>query len=103
MNRNPVLWYGSLLALLTTVATFGGVDDHIPSEVLFWIRLGTAVAAAAGAVWVRSQVTPLAEPKNAAGYPLVKAESSQVVPDDKGGLTLRDDPPPSTVRRFGTP
>jgi hypothetical protein len=63
MKTNPVLWYGSLLALLTTVTTFGGVDDHIPSEVLFWIRLGTAVVAAAGAVWVRSQVTPLADPR----------------------------------------
>jgi hypothetical protein len=62
------------------------------------------VAGAVGGVWVRSQVTPLADPKNAAGYPLVKAESKQVVPDDKGGLTLRDsDPPPGTVRRFGTP
>lgn len=102
--KNPWALYGSVLAVLITVTTFGGVDDHIPSEVLFWIRMGTAALAALGAAWGHSQTTSLVAPKNKEGYPLVKADSSQVIPDDKGGLTLRDsDPPPGTVRRFGTP
>jgi hypothetical protein len=102
--KNPWALYGSVLAALTVVITFGGVDHHIPESVLFWMGLGTAVLAAVGARLGHTQTTPLAAPKNKDGFPLVEAAKEDVVPDNKGGLTLRDsDPPPGAVRRFGTP
>jgi hypothetical protein len=63
MNRNPVLWYTSIMAGGAVLASSADFANLISPTVLKWFLVVYGVAGAAGGVWVRSQVTPLADPR----------------------------------------
>jgi hypothetical protein len=71
----PVLILGMVVAALTAVTTYADVENVIPNPALNWIRLGTVILGAVGAVYVQSVVTPLSSPQTKDGRPLIPARS----------------------------
>jgi hypothetical protein len=67
----PVLLLAALIAGINALALAGDAADIVPSNVFRWIVLASIVIAPIGAVLVQGVVTPLSNPRNAAGQPLV--------------------------------
>ena len=76
----PVLVYGVVIAVLGAVAESADAANLLPGRVFPWIRLALTVAAAVGgAVWAQSKVTPLSDPRDDAGNPLVPLPPTRTV------------------------
>lgn len=72
MRPRPVLYFGIALAVLSAVSESADAANVLPGQVFPWIRLALAVAAAVGgAVWAQSKVTPVKDPRDDQGRPLV--------------------------------
>lgn len=74
----PVVWYGAFTAALGAFLGFAGLVDLMPKTVIAWIALVGAVVTAAGAVLVQSTVTPLSDPQNAEGVPLISQDVARL-------------------------
>lgn len=87
----PVLIYAAVMAGLTALTGYAGLDQLIPSQAVAWLALATVVVGAVGGALVQGQVTPLADPRAKDGGPLVAADSEgwrTTVHD--GQVTVRD-------------
>lgn len=90
----PVVLYGAFTAALGAFLGFAGLVDLMPKTVIAWVALVGAVVTAAGAVLVQSTVTPLSEPQDARGMPLVaqdvaRAQAAQAVRNAVADVTSR--------------
>lgn len=72
----PVLIFGVVVAVLSVLSESADALNVLPGQVLPWIRLGLTLATAiGGAVWAQSRVTPVSDPHDSLGRPLVPARS----------------------------
>lgn len=77
----PVLLFGIAVAVLEVLNESADAVNLLPAQVFPWVRLMLTLAVAVGgAVWTRSRVTPVADPR-----------------DDEGRV-LAPVPPPSRLR-----
>lgn len=74
----PVVILGAVIAALTAITTYADIENVIPNPALNWIRLGTVVLSAVGAVYVQGQVTPLSAPRAKDGRILVPSPPAEV-------------------------
>lgn len=70
--KNPVLLVMSILAGVSAALGLGTLQDLVSPTVLGWILLIQAAATTGVQHWVRGQVTPLADPRDATGERLVR-------------------------------
>lgn len=71
MNRNPVLIMTSVLAALQVLAGGAALADLLGERAFGLFVLGLAAVQVGWGVYVRSAVTPVADPRAADGTPLV--------------------------------
>jgi hypothetical protein len=69
--KNPVLVYTAVMAGGAVLASSADFADLVPATGLKWFLLVYALAGAVGGVWVRSTVTPLADPRDSNQQPLI--------------------------------
>lgn len=72
LKRNPVVWVMSILAGAQALLLAAGFIAVIGAR---WAAFGTAIVIALQLVvqvWVRGQVTPLSDPRDASGTQLVR-------------------------------
>jgi hypothetical protein len=70
--KNPVLLVMSILAGVSAALGLGTLQDLVSPTVLGWILITQAAITAGVQYWVRGQVTPLADPRDATGERLVR-------------------------------
>ena len=70
--KNRLLLVMSILARVRAALGLGTLQDLVSPTVLGWILLIQAAATAGVQYWVRGQVTPLADPRDATGERLVR-------------------------------
>lgn len=74
----PVVIFGAALAGLGALTTAADVTNVLPEGVLTWARLVFIVGGAVfGSLYVQKQVTPLSDPRDAAGRRLVPQTRQQ--------------------------
>lgn len=67
----PVFIFGAVMVALTAFIGTAGVTDLVPSVVLAWITVITAVLGAVYTFVTQNSVTPLSDPQDAQGRRLV--------------------------------
>jgi hypothetical protein len=67
----PVLIYAAVMAGLTALTGYAGLDQLVPAAAVSWLALLTVVAGAIGGVLVQGQVTPVSDPRDRYGRRLV--------------------------------
>ena len=72
MKDRPVLLVMSVLAGINAILGLGTLGDLISPTALAWVVLVSAGVQAAVQFWVQGKVTPLANPRDAYGQPLVR-------------------------------
>ncbi|MEU8301132.1 hypothetical protein AB0C04_28065 [Micromonospora sp. NPDC048909] len=82
----PVLIYATVMAGLTALTGYAGLDQLIPAQAVSWLALVTVIVGAVGGVLVQSQVTPLSAPQMKDGRQLVPTPLARVP-----GRTIRGD------------
>jgi hypothetical protein len=75
MRPRPVLILTALMAAFSALAGAGTALDFLPRPVVATILLVGIVVAAAGGALVQGAVTPLADPQDSAGRPLVPLDA----------------------------
>lgn len=65
--KNPVLLVMSVMAAVSAALGLGTLQDLVSPAVLGWILIAQAAITAGVQYWVRGQVTPLADPRDAKG------------------------------------
>ena len=68
--RNPVLLVMSILAALNAALGLGVLSELISPTTLGWLLVAQAAITAGIQFWVRGEVTPLVDPRNAKGQRL---------------------------------
>lgn len=71
MKLQPVRIMAVVLAVLGFLTGAAGLADLIPKVAMAWLVIVYGVVQVAWGAWTATQVTPLANPKNAAGRALV--------------------------------
>ena len=72
----PVLVFGIVVAVLEVLSESADALNVLPAALLPWIRLGLTLATAiGGALWAQSMVTPVADPRDDLGRPLIPVRS----------------------------
>ncbi len=74
--KNPVLLVMSILAGVSAALGLGTLQDLVSPTVLGWILIMQAAITAGVQYWVRGQVTPLADPRDARGRELTTRPAS---------------------------
>ncbi|MEU5950526.1 hypothetical protein ABZ793_33995 [Micromonospora sp. NPDC047465] len=74
----PVLIYAAVMAGLTTLTGYAGLDQLIPAQAVAWLALVTLVVGAVSGVLVQGQVTPLSSPQASDGRALVPTPPARV-------------------------
>lgn len=77
--RNPVLIVMSILAALQAIAGAANLADLLGDKLAAWFVLLVAAAQIGSAYWVRGQVTPVADPRDNSGRPLLRAKDGSPV------------------------
>ena len=67
-----ILW--AVIAGLSALLGVAGLTDFVPKDVVFWLGVALAVLTAVAGESVRNRVTPVSDPRNAAGTPLTPGE-----------------------------
>jgi hypothetical protein len=104
----PVLLYGIAFAALQALTLVPGFDDHVGAAG-WWIRTAVAVGTAVGAVLTQRQTTPLSDPVDRDGTPLVRlpdarsATAVDAIDGDGGGGGADTVSWPGTSRRVFPP
>jgi hypothetical protein len=75
ITRNPVAAMTTVLAVLTAVYGVLATTDVVPEKIVGYIAFGIAVLAAILGAITHQKVTPLVNPKNNDGVPLVAVRS----------------------------
>lgn len=75
MKAEPVRILYAVTAALSALLGVAGLGDFLPERVIFWLGVALAVLTAAGGEIVRNRVTPVADPHDAQGRPLVPIRS----------------------------
>jgi hypothetical protein len=75
MRPRPVLILATLMAALSALAGAGALLDFLPRSIVGTIMLINIAIGAAGGVLVQGVVTPLADPQDSAGRPLVPLDA----------------------------
>ena len=104
MSRpRPVLIYAAVMAGLSAVTGYAGLDQLIPSQAVAWLALVTVVTGAVGGVLVQGRVTPVADPRAVDGRPLVPNPATVAVRESASDLVdeLRGALRTERVRRGG--
>lgn len=70
----PVLITLSVLAALDILTGTAGFTQHIPAGAAWWIITGLSAVHIGLAFYLQSVVTPLADPRDARGVPMVAAD-----------------------------
>ena len=70
VNREPVLVVMSVLAGMQALIGAAGFAEAVPRQAALWMILATAAVQAGVQFYVRGQVTPVADPRDADGRPL---------------------------------
>lgn len=77
LSRNPVLIAMSVLAGMQALTVSAGFAEAVPPAVALWVVLGIATLQGAVQFYVRGEVTPVADPRDNQGRPLVPADAIQ--------------------------
>ena len=89
----PVVIYGAVVAGLQALLGAGDLLNVIPDSVARWLQLTLVVlVAVGGALVVQAKVTPLSDPQDDRGVPLVAVDS---MPASTETLAVRSPVPPS--------
>lgn len=94
----PVLLYGMATAAVSAFLGFAGVGDLMPKVVIAWVALAWAVIGGAWAVYVQSVVTPLSDPADRDGTPLVRLPDAATIEAAVAERMARQNPTPPVVR-----
>ena len=70
VSREPVLVVMSVLAGMQALIGAAGFAEAVPRQAALWMILATAAVQAGVQFYVRGQVTPVADPRDADGRPL---------------------------------
>lgn len=74
MKSKPVRFVMSILAAVNAAVALGTLGDLISPTALAWLILVSVAVQAGTQFWVEGQVTPIANPKDRWGRPLVAAQ-----------------------------
>jgi hypothetical protein len=73
----PILLAQSLLAAAQLIVGAAGFAEHVPAAAAWWIITGMAAVQVGLAFYLQGQTTPLSDPQDARGVPLVPADVAQ--------------------------
>jgi hypothetical protein len=76
IRRYPVRWMSGAMAVLSAVIAYLAAEHLASRTVLAWLGLISVILSGVLGQVTHSAVTPLADPKNSAGEPLVPADSA---------------------------
>lgn len=94
----PVLYYTAFMAAASAFLGFAGLSDLMPKQGIAFVALAVAVLGAGGGVLVQGLTTPVSNPQDARGVPLVPVDT---VPPAAPAPVVSA--PPTTTTTAGSP
>jgi hypothetical protein len=96
----PILLAQSILAAVGLIVGSAGFAERVPADAAWWVVTGLAAVNLGLGFYLQSRTTPLSDPRDASGTPLVAADVTRIVVtrDDAATVTT-----PMEPRRVANP